>query len=144
MLVKLIGVCLLLAFHAQARPRIAIINSQVAITETVDGQNAARMLEEKFRQCMRRIESQGLTGAPEHRRQIEVVKREIEEEKLKVLQDLANRLVEVVSKFAARKRYELVVDVSDPKAAVMWFRKSSDITKEVVAEYNRMFAPPRP
>jgi len=125
---------------AVARPKVAFINAQQVILESGDGRAAARSLEEKFRESIQRLDARQTDKKTlEYRRVREDLQQQIEDERKRIVQELGKKLQSVLAKYAERKHYEAVLDVSDSNAPVVWFKKANDITKQVVAEYDRAY-----
>lgn len=123
-----------------AHPKVAIIDVNQAILATADGRAARLGLEGEFRSAINALEEHARTDAIAADRQMEDLQRDIQAERTRVLQDLGKKMSAVIGKYAARKHYEAVLDVSDPNSPVMWFKKTNDITHEIVAEYDRIYS----
>lgn len=124
---------------ASARTKVAVVNSFQAVLETAEGRNAGEALRDRYREPLQSLESRADKDSQEYRQQREQLRCQVEEERTRVLNDLNKKLNAVLEKYAARKHYEIVLHVSDPKSPVKWFQKTIDITKQVVAEYDRIY-----
>jgi len=153
---------LMLAGTAAAKPRVAVLNAQQAILETQDGKAASAALRNKFGPFASQVSAQQeeidrlqqQLDQPErtveetaslkariaaltqrHRRNQEDLQVEVEQEQKRLLQDLAAKLLPVVEKYARKKHFDVVLDVSDPRTPVYWRAASTDITSEIVKQY---------
>jgi Skp family chaperone for outer membrane proteins len=141
---------------AQAKPRVAILNVQKAIVSTVDGLAAAEELHRKFDPGQTKLagdqqEIQDLRSQPEteplkariaalertHRHNIEDARHSFDVERERVFKELAAKLMVVVDEYAKQNHFEVVLDISDPKAAVVWRADGSDITEAVIERYDQ-------
>src|SRR5215813_3167163 len=61
---------------------------------------------------------------------------EIQEAQQEALNRIVKKLLPVVEKYATANGYTAVFDVSNPQTPVVWIRKDSMITKQVVDAYN--------
>jgi len=62
----------------------------------------------------------------------------LEEEEGAMMQQLGEKLVSVVSDFAARNGYAVVIDVSLPNGPVLWASPTIDITNDIVKLYDQV------
>jgi Skp family chaperone for outer membrane proteins len=147
---------------AEAKPKIAIFNSQRAILSTEDGKAAATELKRKFEpdqekldQEQREIDSLGndLRASNDieemaalraridalvrtHYRRRDDLHKKLEEERIRVLNQLGQKMMAVVEKIAKQKHFEVVLDASDPNTPVYWRAEKIDITDEVIKRYD--------
>jgi outer membrane protein len=61
----------------------------------------------------------------------------LEQEEGAMLQQLGDKLLEVVRDYASRHGYAVVIDVSVPNGPVLWASPSVDITNEIVKLYDQ-------
>jgi Skp family chaperone for outer membrane proteins len=140
---------------AEAKPKVAILNIQNAIISTGDGKAAAAEMHRKFDPEQESLaaeqrEIDELRGRNDsslkariealeqsHRRRIEDARQRFETEQKRVLKDLSARFMTVVEKYAKQKHFEVVLDESDPKTAVLWRADETDITSKVIELYER-------
>ena len=61
----------------------------------------------------------------------------LEEEEGAMMQQLGDKLMEVVRDYASRNGYAVVFDVSMPNGPVLWASPSVDITNDIVKRYDR-------
>ena len=152
--------------HAQAPTKVAIIHVQNAILSTKDGQFAANGLQAKFKpkkdeldkkqadlanlqdqlrkgsatmsedaknKLMRDIDS----GNKILQRETQDAQDDLDQEQGKVMQELGNKMMGVIEKYATQNGYALVVDVSNPQTPVLWASQSIDITNDIVKLYDQ-------
>lgn len=151
---------------AQAQSKVAIINVQAAIVSTKEGQKAAADLQARTGPKQKQLESaqaeiRGLqeqlnkgsntmgeeqrvkltrdidTKTKSFQRQYEDAKAEFDSDEQKVLQDLGQRMMAVIDKYAKDNAYTMVVDVSSPQNPVIFAADSIDITKAVIDLYDK-------
>jgi outer membrane protein len=156
-----------LMVHAQAAPtKVGIIHIQNAILATRDGQKAANDLKTKFEPTKNQIDkmqndvlqvedklkkgSQTLSDdarqqlmrerdskATALKRATEDAQAEVEQEEGKIMQELGQRLMQVVTKYANDNGFALILDVSSPQTPVLYAANGIDITKEIVDLYDK-------
>jgi outer membrane protein len=61
----------------------------------------------------------------------------LEEEEGAMMQQLGDKLLAVITDYASRNSYAMVIDVSMPNGPVLWASPSIDITNEVVKLYDQ-------
>jgi outer membrane protein len=158
------------AFFAQAQTgKVAVINIQGAIVSTKDGQKAAAELNAKTEPKKKELEQKQneinalqdqfnkgqntLSDTTKNdlykniedkkkrlQRDVEDAQAELEQEQQKVLQQLGQKMMAVIERYARDNGYTLVVDVSNPQTPVLYASPSIDITKEIVALYDKSTA----
>lgn len=152
--------------QAQTGGKVAVINVQGAIVATKDGQKAAAELQAKAAPKQKELEgkqndinslqdqlnkgqntlSEGTKN--ELYRNIEQKKKnlqrdvqdasdEMDQEQQKILQQLGQKILAVIEKYARDQGYTLVLDVSNPQTPVMYASPTIDITKEIVDLYDK-------
>ena len=146
--------------------KVGVINVQGAILGTKEGQKAAAELESKFAPKRKELEGkQGAiaqlqdrlnkgrnTMAADEReklireidqrtkafnRDTEDAQAEMEQEQQKVLQDLGQRLMAVIDKYARDNGYTLILDVSSQQTPVLYIASGIDITQDIVGLYDK-------
>ncbi len=151
---------------ASPQTKLATIHIQSAIASTKQGQKAAQDLQAKFtsrRQELEKRQSQlaalqqqmragAATMSPAAREKLTrdidtnttALKRdsedydaEVREDESKIMGDVGQKMMEIISKYAAAHGVGLVVDVSNPQSAILWADSSLDITTEIVKEYDQ-------
>jgi outer membrane protein len=152
--------------HAQTATKVAIIHVQNAILSTKDGQRAAGELQTKFKpkkdqldkkqadlanlqdqlrkgtatmsedaknKLMRDID----TGNKMLQRETQDAQDDLDQEQGKVMQELGNKMIGVIEKYATQNGYSLVIDVSNPQTPVLWAAQSIDITNDIIKLYDQ-------
>ena len=151
---------------AQAPPKYAVINIQGALVTTKDGQKAAGELESKAGPRRKELEGKqneinslkeqlqkGSNTLSEQAKQelyrkIEArttsLKRDVEDaeadwsqEQQKVLQQLGQKMMAVIDKYAKDNGYALILDVSSPQTPVLYASNTIDITKDIIDLYDK-------
>lgn len=152
--------------HAQAPTKVAIIHVQNTILSTKDGQKAANDLSARFApkkselekkqtditnlqdqlrkgsatlsedakaKLMRDIDS----GNKSLQRETEDAQADLDQEQGKIMQELGNKVMAVIEKYATQNGYALVLDVSNPQTPVLWAASAIDITNDIVKLYDQ-------
>jgi outer membrane protein len=149
-----------------APTKIGIIHIQNAILSTKDGQKAANDLQTKFaptkakidqmqneitqiedkirkgsntmsdeaRQNLMRDRDQKATAL---KRATEDAQAEVEQEEGKLMQDLGQRIMQVINKYGLDNGYTLIIDVSSPQIPVLYAANGIDITKDIIELYDK-------
>jgi outer membrane protein len=146
--------------------KIAIIYFQGAIVGTKDGQKAAAELEAKTNPKRKELElkqnevnslqdqltkgQNTLSDAAKNelyknieikkkvlQRDFEDAQEDVKQEQDKLLQQLSQKVVAVVERYASDHGFSLVVDVSSPQSPVIYASTAIDITKEIIDLYDR-------
>jgi outer membrane protein len=153
--------------HAQATPsKVAIISVQQAILQTKDGQKASADLQSKFLPKRQEIEKkqqsiQGLqeqmkkgsatmsddaktklardidSGQKSLQRDTEDFDADVQQEENKIMQDLGQKIMDVIIKYATQNGFSMVLDVSSQQTPVLWADPSADITTEIIKLYDQ-------
>ena len=157
--------------------KIAVIAIQQAIVATKDGQKAASELDSKAGPKKKELEqkqsdinslqdqlSKGQNTLSEStkndiyknieskkkslQRDFEDAQAEMDQEQQKILQQLGQRMMAVIERYARDNGYTMVVDVSNPQTPILYAAPSIDITKEIIELYDKstaqMSAPAKP
>jgi len=151
---------------APAPGKLGTINTQTALGSTKEGQKAARELQSKLdtrAQDIRNTQNQiaalqeqlqkgssAMTGearqnlARDIERKTKLLNRDIEDaraeadrEQHKVLQTLGQKLMVVIDKYARDNGYGLILDAGSPQSPVLFAASAWDITKDIVALYDK-------
>lgn len=152
--------------QAQTPPtKIAIINMQGAILSTKDGQKAQQELQNKFTpkkselekkqsdltalqeqlrkgsatmsdEAKAKIQNDITSGQKNLQRDGEDFDAEVQQEEQKLMGDLWQKMMDVVTKYATQNAYAMVVDVSNQQT-VIWADPSTNITAEAVKLYDQ-------
>jgi outer membrane protein len=153
--------------QASAPPvKVGIIHIQNAIIQTKDGQKAAADLDAKVgprrkaveqkQSDLAQMEQQFRTGAntmsdeakAKLSRDIEVRRKqlqrdmddanaEIEQEQNRVLQELGQKIMAVIDRYATEHGFALILDVSSPQTPVLYASNAIDITRQIVELYDK-------
>jgi len=157
----------LLAQAQTATPsKVAIIHVQNAILSTKDGQKAQNELQAKFNPRKQQIEKkqsdiQSLqdqmkkgsatmsddaknkvardidTGTKALQRDQEDFESDVQADEGRIMQDLGQKMMDVIIKYATQNGFAMVVDVSSPQTPVLWADPAVDITNEIVKLYDQ-------
>jgi outer membrane protein len=164
-----LGVAALAHAQGQMPTKVAIINVQNAILSTKEGQKAANdiqttllapkkadldrkqadvaalqdqlrkgsatMSQDAKEKLQRDIDakSKNLT------RDTEDASAELDAAQGKVMQDLGNKMLVVIEKYATQNGIALVIDVSNPQTPVLWAASAIDITNDIVKLYDQAY-----
>lgn len=79
------------------------------------------------------------TKAKELQRLTEDTQNQMDEEEGAMVQELGDKLLQVIQQYAARNGYALILDVSLPNGPVMWASPSIDLTNEIVKLYDQTY-----
>jgi len=152
--------------HAQAPTKVAIIHVQNAILSTKDGQKAANDLSARFAPKKSELEKKQteITGLQDQlrkgsatlsedakaklmrdidsgnkglQRETEDAQADLDQEQGKIMQELGNKVMAVIEKYATQNGYALVLDVSNPQTPVLWAASAIDITNDIVKLYDQ-------
>lgn len=155
-----------LTAHAQAPAKIGVIQVQEAILSTKDGQKAANDLQAKFAPRKAELEKkQGdITGLQDQlkrgsatmsddaknklvhdidakttalKRDSEDFDTDVQEEEGKLMQQLGQKVMKVVDKYALDNGFAVIFDVSNPQTPVLWRATATDITADIIALYDK-------
>ena len=152
--------------HAQTPTKVAIIHVQNAILQTKDGQKAAADLQARFApkkadldkkqadiaalqdtlrkgsatmseeakaKLMRDIDANNKSL----QRDTEDAQADLDQEQGKIMQELGNKVMAVLEKYATANGYALVLDVSNPQTPVLWASQTIEITGDIVKLYDQ-------
>ena len=130
----------------QAQSKVAAINIQAAIIGTKDGQKAAAELNAKMQPKKRELEQrQNDINDIEAKkktlqREVEDAQADLEADQNKLMQQLGQKIVAVIERYARDNGYTMVVDVGNPNTPVIYASPSVEITKEVIELYDKSTA----
>ena len=154
------------AFAQTAPTKVGIINIQGAIVGTQDGQKAIKALEEKsaprrkdletkqasIQQLQTQLRTSSNTASEEtkaklmrdvdartksYNRDLEDAQAEFDQEQQKLLNEIGGRIMAVIDKYASDNGYAIILDVSTQQSPVLYASNSIEITREVVALYDK-------
>ena len=149
---------------ALAQAKIAVINLQRAVLESNEIKKASTALEAKFKprqqeleklqQDLERIQqtlqngqgklspqgeaelqSEGTRKQTSLTRKSEDLQKDVDAERNEILAKSSKQMQEVVSKLAAEKGYDIVVDVSN----TVFFKPALEITSDAITAYNAAY-----
>jgi outer membrane protein len=152
--------------QAPAQAKVGIIAFQNAIIATKDGQKAAADLTAKFgprkselekkqstiAQLQEQLRKGSNTMSEEAKqklmreidqttkslnRETEDAQAELDQEQNKITQELGQRIMAVMDKYARDNGYTLILDVSSQQSPVLFAASGTDITQDVIALYDK-------
>jgi outer membrane protein len=164
-----LGFGVLALAQTNAPTKVGIIHIQNAIVQTKDGQKAAAEIESRFTPKRKALEQKQAdlqqsqeqyrkganTMSEEARnklardidqrqkllqRDADDAQAELEQEQGKVLQDLGQRMMAIIDKYATDRGFALILDVSSPQTPVLYASNSIDITKDIIELYDKAAA----
>src|SRR5215467_9500703 len=154
-----------LAF-AQGATKVAIIHVQDAILRSQEGQKAAAELTTKFAPKKAELEKKQAdlaalqdqlrkgsatmsedvksklmrefdNGNKNLQRDTQDAQDELDQEQGKLMQEIGNKMMGVIEKYATQNGIALVIDVSNPQTPVLWASQTIDITGDIVKLYDQ-------
>lgn len=160
------GIAAVASAQTAAPNKIGVIQIQSALVATKDGQKAAKELEDKMaprkkeldgkqaelRDLQERLQKGGNTLADSAKedltrtidqktksfnRQVEDAQAELEAEQQKVLNQLGQKMMQVIDKYAQANGFAVILDVSNQNTPVLYASNTVDITKEIVDLYDK-------
>lgn len=164
-LITLVAVSAALAQTAEMAPtRVAVLNSQAAVSETAEIKKAQADLEAKFKprsdemaklqkeladiqnrmqtgqntltpQALQDLQIDGQRKQRELQRLNEDLQGDVDRARNEILQRVGNRMQQVVQKLAEAKGLDVVVDVSN----TVYYKPALDLTKEATAAYDKAY-----
>jgi outer membrane protein len=164
-----LGLAALAQAQGASPNKVAIIHVQNAILQTKDGQKAQQELQVKFNPRKQQIEKKqsdigGLqdqmkkgsatmsddaktrlardidTGQKALQRDSEDFEADVQQDEGRIMQDLGQKMMDVIIKYATANGYAMVVDVSNPQTPVLWADPGVDITNEIIKLYDQAHA----
>src|SRR5687768_18370928 len=66
---------------------------------------------------------------------------DVQQEEGKIMNDLGQKMMDVIIKYSAQRGIAMVIDVSNPQTPVLWADPSADITSEIVKLYDQAHPP---
>jgi outer membrane protein len=151
--------------------KVAVIEIQSAILGTKDGQKATQEFATRFDPRKKELEQKAaeinelkeklqrggaamadaakadLTRTIEQKtksynRDMEDANAEFQAEQSKVLDDLGQKMMQVIERYAQANGYAVVIDVSNPQTPVMYASSAANITKDIVMLYDKTLPAP--
>jgi len=161
-----LGFAALANAQAATPTKVAIIHVQNAILMSTDGKKAAGDLTntfaprkaelEKKQQEIAALQDQlkkGSTTMSEEartklmrdsdalttklNRDTQDAQTDLDEAQGKLMQELGNKMLAIIEKYATQNGYALVLDVSNPQTPVLWAASGIDITNDIVKLYDQ-------
>ena len=161
-----LGVASIAHAQGQTPTKIGIIHVQNAILSTKDGQKAAGELQTKFApkkaeldkkqneiaalQDQLRKGSATMSDDAKNKivrdidantktlnRETEDAQADLDQEQGKLMQDLGQKLMAILGKYAQDNGFAVILDVSNPQTPVLWAANGIDVTNEIVALYDK-------
>jgi len=149
-----------------AQTKVGIIHIQNAIISTKDGQKAASELTARFAPRKGELEKKQSTisqlqdqlrkgsntmseeakqklmreidqNTKSLNRETEDAQAELDQEQNKIMQELGQRIMAVIDKYAKDNGYALILDVSSQQTPVLYATNSIDITQDIIALYDK-------
>ena len=160
------ALCVGLSFAADAPSKVGIIHIQTAILATKDGQKTFGDLQQRFtpkKSELDRKQSEiaalqdqlkkgSNTMAEDARtklmrdidqktkafnRDAEDAQAEFEQQQNKLMQEVGQKMMAVIDKYAKDNGYSLILDVSSPQNPVLYAGNNIDVTQEVVGLFDK-------
>lgn len=151
---------------AQTPAKIGVINIQQAIVETKDGQKARNDLQAKFGPAQKELQDKQAklaalqdqyrkgqntlsdeakqklardidSATTSLKRDTEDANTDVQNEERKVMDELGGKMMAVLNKYASDNGYVLVIDVSNPQTPVLFASNTIDITRDIIAMYDK-------
>lgn len=146
--------------------KIATIHIQNAMVGTKEGQKAAQALQAKVEPRRKQIEAKQAAIAAKQadvnksrntmaeaklaslqrdidaltkslQRDSQDAQEEIQQDQDKVLNELGQKMMVVIDKYARDNNYSVVIDISTQQSPVLWASNNVDITKEIIDLYDK-------
>ena len=154
------------AAQTAAPNKVGVIQIQSALVATKDGQKAAKELEERMaprkkeldgkqaeiRDLQERLQKGGNTLSDSAKedltrnidqktksfnRQVEDAQAELQAEQQKVLNQLGQKMMQVIDKYAQANGFSVILDVSNQNTPVLYASNTIDITKDIIELYDK-------
>ena len=158
-------------FAQESATKVAIINIQVAIAQSNDGQEAGRQLQTRFASTRTDLETlqkevtdlqtqlrnQERTLSDEARTRLlrsiddktktlnrasEDAQAEIQQAEQDVINEIGRKIMGVIDEYAKQNNFAMILDVSSPQTPVLYADSAIDITPTVIELYNQATAAP--
>jgi outer membrane protein len=155
--------------QAQAPLKIGVIDMQAALLSTKDGQKAVAEMKAKFAPKQQEFEKrQQELGAKQEQyrktentiseeakatlardidtmtknlqRDTDDARQDVEQEQQRVLNELGQKMMQVLQKYANEKQLTMVMDVSGQPSNILYASSTIEITRDIIAMYDA--APP--
>ena len=146
--------------------KVGVVNIQAALVATKEGQKAASELEGKRAPKTKDLEKKQSeirtlqdslnrggnamseqakaelvrsidTKTKSFNRELDDAQAEWDQEQQKILQDLGQKMMAIIDKYAKDNGYTVILDVSNPQTPVLYASNTIDITKDIVDLYDK-------
>jgi outer membrane protein len=160
------GIATMAAAQTAAPNKVGVIQVQSALIATKDGQKAAKELEDRMaprkkeldgkqaeiRDLQERLQKGGNTLSDSAKedltrnidqktksfnRQVEDAQAELQQEQQKVLNQLGQKMMQIIDRYAQEKGFSVILDVSNQNTPVLYASNTVDITKEIIELYDK-------
>jgi outer membrane protein len=154
------------AFAQTAPTKVGIIQIQKAILDTGDGKKAVAELQARFGpkktelekkqaaivDLQQKLRSGSATLSEDAKNKLvrdidqqtkslnratEDAQAEVEQAENRIMQELGQRMMAVINKYARDNGYTIIIDVSNPQTPVVFAADTADVTDEIVAMYDK-------
>jgi outer membrane protein len=151
---------------AAAPQKVGVIQIQSAIVSTKDGQKAVAELDSKLaprkkdldrkaaevRDLQEKLTKGGTAMAQTakdelnrtiqqkttaYNRDMEDAQAEADQEQRKLIDELGQKMMQVIDKYAQTNGYSVILDVSNPNTPVLYASNTVDITKDIIELYDK-------
>ena len=122
--------------RAKFAPKKAELDKKQADIASLQDQlrkGSATMSDEAKAKLMRDIDANNKSL----QRDTEDAQADLEQEQGKIMQELGNKVMAVLEKYATANGYAIVLDVSNPQTPVLWAASAIDITNDIVKLYDQ-------
>jgi outer membrane protein len=153
---------------AGAAQKVAVIQFQEAVLSTQEGQQASATLKAKYdprktalerrqaeleslqdklqkgaatmsHEAQTKAQSDLANGSRNFKREADDLNAEVQEEEGKIMQAMATKMGDVIQKYAAANGFSVVLDVSSQQTPVLWASQASNITSDIVKQYDTAY-----
>jgi len=160
------GIATMAAAQTAAPNKVGVIQVQSALIATKDGQKAAKELEDRMaprkkeldgkqaeiRELQERLQKGGNTLSDSAKedltrnidqktksfnRQVEDAQAELQQEQQKVLNQLGQKMMQIIDLYAQEKGFSVILDVSNQNTPVLYASNTVDITKDIIELYDK-------
>ena len=154
------------AQSSPASTRVGVIHIQQAIVSTVEGKKAAGELQQRYDPRRKEIEEKqkeiaalrdqlqkGSNTMSDQAKQTlaleidqktkslnraaEDAQADWQQDQNRILQELGQRMMVVIKKYAQDNSYSVILDISAPETPVLWASNAVDITNDIVSLYDK-------
>lgn len=148
-------------------PKVAVIQFQAAVLSTAEGKAATTTLRAKFdpkkadvdkrqaqlQEMNDKLQKGGATlsadararmqddlgrGSRALQRDVDDLNAELQQDEGKIMQEMGSKMNELIQSYASKHGYSIVLDVSSEQTPVLWADAASNITADIVKEYDAL------